>query len=626
MYIRKTKIKSGSQGEPYYTYRLVESVRSGKDVKQRTILNLGKNFGIPPEHWSVFTARIEQLVNPKEKQEALFDLTHEIDELLETNAQRYAALIIQKHAQPVATPGGDNSVVEADFQTIDIHQIELLHPRTVGAETLALQAMEQLQLPQKLTALGLNTPELAAAIGSIVGRMINPGSERDTHRWLQQNTALGELIDHDFGTTSLTRLYTVADKLLKHQSTLEDFLYQREQDIFQLSRTLVLYDLTNTYFEGQALDNAKAQFGRSKEKRSDCPLVTLGLVLDGDGFPQRSRVFSGNASEPATLQEMVMGLHNTSDGHNPTVVLDAGLASQDNIDWLNEHGYHYIVVSRERHKEKPEETDGAVVIKAKEGATQVIAKRVDCPVSGEVRLYCHSILREKKDTAIRNRFAQRFEEALTQLDNGLNQKGTVKNYDKVIERIGRLKQKNSRVASDYSINVISDEEKIKALRIEWRRNDKASKKENQAGVYCLRTNVTTWTEAELWETYVMLTELEASFRSMKSELGMRPVYHQKECRVTAHLFITLLAYHVVHTIRYQLKNKAIHFSWQSIRNIMSSQQRITVSMRAQAGQQIYLRTTSRAEAHQQQIYEALAYAGDPIGKRKLNFDDAEKNL
>lgn len=124
--------------------------------------------------------------------------------------------------------------------------------------------MEQLQLPKKLTALGFNTPELAAAIGSIIGRMIHPGSERETHRWLQQNTALGELIGHDFGATSLTRLYTVADKLLTHQSAIEAFLYQREQDLFQLSWTLALYDLTNTYFEGQALSNAKAQFGRSK--------------------------------------------------------------------------------------------------------------------------------------------------------------------------------------------------------------------------------------------------------------------------------------------------------------------------------------------------------------------------
>lgn len=626
MYIRKTKIKTGSQGEPYYTYRLVQSVRTGKTVKQRTVINLGKNFAIEPEHWPMLTVRIEQILNGQTGQVALFDLTQEIGEALEAKAQRYAALIIQKYAQPVQTPASDKAddpLVEADFQTIDLHQIDLLQPRTLGGEALAYQAMEQLQLRQKLGALGFNSPDLAAAIGSIIGRMINPGSERDTHRWLQNNTALGELIDHDFGTTSLTRLYTVADQLLKHQSAIEDFLYQREEDIFQLSRTLVLYDLTNTYFEGQALGNAKAQFGRSKEKRSDCPLVTLGLVLDGDGFPIHSRVFAGNASEPATLEEMITGLHKPSEGTIPTVVLDAGLASQENIDWLTTQGYQYIVVSREKYKEKPDEDDGAVVVKSAQG-NQVIAKRVDCPESGEVRLYCHSTLREKKDSAIRNRFGQRFEEALGKLNEGLDKKGTIKRYDKIIERIGRLKEKNSRVASDYRITVIGDENKDKALRIEWQRSNGAAEKDKQSGVYCLRTNVTTWTEAQLWETYVMLTELEASFRSMKTELGLRPIYHQKEKRVTAHLFITLLAYHIVHTIRYQLKKQDIHFSWQSIRDLMSSQQRITISMQTQTGEQIHLRTTSRAEAHQQRIYQALVFSSDLIGKRRMTVENPKK--
>ncbi len=590
MYIRKTTIKRRAHGEPYYTYRLVESVRTGKTVRQRTLINLGKNFSIPPEHWPVFTARIEQILNGQTGQVPLFDLCQNIDKALEAGAQRYAALIIQKYAQPAEASTGDSpdhQPAETDYQTIDINQLDLLQPRTIGAETLAYHAMESLQLRQKLTALGFNTPELAAAIGSIIGRMVHPGSERETHRWLQNNTGLGELIDHDFGATSLTRLYKVADKLLVNQSAIETFLYQREQTLFQLKRSIVLYDLTNTYFEGQALGNPKAAFGRSKEKRSDCPLVTLGLVLDGDGFPHHSRVFAGNASEPTTLEEMILGLQTSSVDGMPTVVLDAGLASQGNIDWLTENHYSYIVVSRERYKEKPEGVDGAVVVKSTDGVTQVIAKRVDCAETGEVRLYCHSTLREKKDQAIRSRFGQRFEDALTQLNNGLGKKGTIKGYEKIVERIGRLKQKHRRVASDYSINVIADEEKIKALRIEWQRKEQAAEKDKQAGVYCLRTHVTGWSEAELWETYVMLTELEACFRSMKTELGLRPVYHQKEERVTAHLFITLLAYHLVHTIRYQLKEKGIHYSWESLRHLMSSQQRITLSMHTQEGEQIH---------------------------------------
>ena len=616
MYIRKTKVKSGSKGEPYFTYRLVESVRVGQAVKQRTVLNLGKHFSLEPEHWPLLSARIEQLINTPTEQASLFDLSEQINETLETHAQRYAALIIQKQALPIAEPSAEeHSCTSAgkDYQTVNLNQLDLLQPRTLGAESLAFQAMQQLQLPQKLSELGFNSPERHAAIGSIIGRAVHPASERETHRWLQQNTALGELLDHDFGTTSLTRLYLVADKLLSHQKAIENFLSQQERDLFQLNRTIVLYDLTNTYFEGQALGNPKANFGRSKEKRNDCPLVTLGLALDHHGFPLHSRLFEGNASEPATLETMVKGMGNTLNETSPIVVLDAGIATQENIDWLTTHHYRYLVVSRERSKLFPTPADDAVIIKH-DPNNHIIAKRVDCTETGEVKLYCHSSAREKKAAGIHNRFSQRFEEALKSLNDGLSKKGTVKRYDKILERIGRLKQKNTRVASHYSIDVIADEQKEKAVRIDWKRQEKPQ--DHQAGVYCLRTNIQEWSETQLWETYVMLTELEATFRSLKTDLGLRPVYHQKESRVTAHLFITLLAYHIVHTIRYQLKKQGIHLSWWSIRNLLSSQQRITVSMQTQADEQIYIRMSTRAETHQQRLYEALGFSSDLIGRKK----------
>jgi len=471
---------------------------------------------------------------------------------------------------------------------------------------------------KKLIEPGFNRVEQAAAIGSIIGRMIHPGSERETHRWLQQNTGLGELIEHDFATTSLTRLYEVSDKLLAHQSALESHLAQREQALFQLERSIVLYDLTNTYFEGQALGNAKAAFARVKERRSDCPLVTLGLVLDSDGFALHSRIFSGNASEPKTLQEMITSLH-TASQQSPTIVLDAGLASQENIDWLAEHDYRYIVVSRERYKEIPHLDDGAVVVKYTQEDADVIAKRVDCKETGEVRLYCHSPLREKKDNAIRHRFGQQFEQALDKLNDGLSKKGTVKSYEKIIERIGKLKQRYARVASYYAIDIVADSKKIKALQIHWQKNQQAYKKAQQAGVYCLRSNLTDWDEQTLWRTYVMLTEVESSFRSMKTELGLRPIYHQKETRVTAHLFITLLAYHLVHSLRYQLRSKGIRLSWESLRTILSNQHRITLSMHTKEGDSIHMRSTTKACVEQQKIYQALGLADDTLGKRKTVF-------
>ena len=614
MYIRRTKTKTLDKGEAYFTYRIVESVRLGKQVKQRTRLNLGKDFAIEPEHWPLLTARIEQLLQGSEPHQGeLFDLANDLNQLLEASAQHYSALIAAKLAQPV-----DAAAPDQDYHTVDIHHVEAVQARSLGVETLAWHAVLQLQLDQKLTALGFNKVELAAALGSIIGRMAAPGSEMQTHDWLQSRSGLGELVGHDYGNTSLTRLYTISDKLLKHQTALEAFLSDQEQTLFDLDRSIVLYDLTNTYFEGQCAHNPKGQFGRSKEKRSDCPLVTLGLVLDGEGFPLSSQVFPGNASEPATLEVMLDKLQKKNPftpAKKSMIIMDAGIASAKNIAWLTERDYLYLVVSRERHVQNPREHEKAVMVRETEQSNVCVYREIDAETK-ETRLYCHSEQKAKKEQAIRNRFHVRMEEALNTLHAGLNKKGTIKKYTKILERIGRLREKNRRVAQDYRIEVIADDEQKNAIRIEWQRKPQRAQKDQHCGVYCLRTNIPDWSEEQLWTTYLMLTEIEATFRSLKTELGLRPIYHHKEERVTGHLFITLLAYHLVHTLRYQLKQQGIHLSWDSIRNIMSTQQRITITLPTDDNKIIHLRTTTKAEVRQKQIYDALNMKSDPIGKCK----------
>jgi len=621
MYIRRTKTKTADHGKDSYTYRIVESVRVGTQVKQRTLLNLGKDFAIEPTLWPLLAARIEQLLQGSAPlQSELFHLADEIGQLLETTAERCSDLIIAKMAQPVAieTP-------EQDYHRVNINQIEAHQARSIGGETLALHAVRQLQLDQKLTALGFNKIDSVAALGSIIGRMILPGSELQTHDWLQTHTALGELLDHDYGSTSLTRLYTISDTLLKHQAALEAFLAAEEQTLFDLNRSIVLYDLTNTYFEGQCAKNPKAQFGRSKEKRSDCPLVTLGLVLDGNGFPLGSQVFPGNASEPATLSLMLDGLHGKKSlpGEKPVIIMDAGIASTDNIAWLTKHDYLYLVVSRERDVQDPRDQDHTVLVRGIGQSSVSVYRTIDAETQ-ETRLYCYSEQKAKKEQAIRNRFHVRLEEALDKLNAGLGKKGTVKNYVKILERIGRLREKNSRVAQDYRIEVLANDEKNNAIRIDWLREPKSAEKDQHCGVYCLRTNIPDWSEEHLWTTYIMLTEIEATFRSLKTDLGLRPVFHHKEDRVTGHLFITLLAYHLVHTLRYQLKQQGIHLSWDSIRNIMSTQQRITLILPTDDKITIHLRTTTQVEARQKQLYTALGIKADPIGKCKTIIDN--KNM
>jgi len=627
MYIRKTKIKNSKQGEAYYTYRIVESIREGKKVKQKTLLNLGKHFDIEACHWSALSSRIEQLLQTEINGQAdLFDLQLELDEALEKAAQRYCTLIIQKQSQPVNSSKNSQKLkkISPHYESIDINEIKALTPRSIGVESIAFHAMKQLKLDKKLTELGFNGQDKAAALGNIIGRMVAPGSERATLQWLRSQSALGELLEHDYETTSLTRFYSVGDQLLASQTVLEDYLYAHEKNLFSLNSTIILYDLTNTYFEGTCSANAKATFGRSKEKRSDCRLVTMGVVLSGEGFPVNSRIFNGNASEPKTLKEMIEGLKREPE-QSPVIILDAGIASQDNIDWLIENNFQYIVVSRERYKENPKESLDAVYIKDEPG-NKIIAKRVTDEENKEVLLYCHSEKREKKDAAIRSRFHQRFEDALLKLHQGLSKKGCTKRYEKIMESIGRIKQKNTRVAQDYEIKVSIDEDNKNATAITFKRLENSHKKDNLSGVYCLRSNTIDWTEEELWHTYVMLTDLEATFRSMKTELGLRPVYHQKEERVTAHLFITLLAYHLVHTIRYQLKKKGITLSWNSIRQQLSTQQRLTVSMTTIEQKAIYIRTTSKAEMMQKKLFDALDISTDLIGNVKTIIDKTKKSV
>ena len=597
MYIRRTSIKSRRTGEPYYTYRLVESVRVEGQVRQRTLLNLGRHFEVPREQWGPLAQRIEQLAS---RQGDLVPV--ELDAQWETTAQRYSARVIRAKAK--LDEGRCPS--EADYQAVDLNSLEMVRPRSVAVEHVSLAALRQLGLDAKLDQLGFNGPQRAAAIGTIIARMTAPGSELFTHDWLAEQSSLGELIDYDFAAMNLQQLYRISDRLLQHKSALEDFLYRQERTLFEFDEVITLYDLTNTYFEGSARGNANAALGHSKEKRCDCPLVTLALVLDGSGFPKRSEVFEGNASEPKTLAEMVGKLTATAADHTPTVVLDAGIATEENITWLVDNGYRYLVVSRRRHRQF--DADRAVWIK-EDGEQRIQAQRIVNATTGEVELYCHCSQREKKEQGIQDLFAKRFESALEKLAAGLHKKGTVKRYDKVMERIGRLKQRYARAARYYDITVEQDPSTDKACALYWQRSQTID--DTFPGVYCLRTNQEEWDEATLWHTYTLLTDLEAVFRSLKSELGLRPVFHHNTERVSGHLFISVLAYHLVHTLRSQLKACGIHWSWEGLRRELNGQDRVTVELKRQDGKTVHVRKATRPEPRQQVIYDALGISTRP---------------
>ncbi len=596
MYIRASTQKNSTTQKSYTTYRLVDTYRNAQGkVRQQLILNLGANFSAPKKEWKLLADRIDELLNG---QSSLLTL----EPILEKQAQKYAKCAREKYEQIHQTRHEHSNAANvntSDYQSIDVNSLEHSEVRYVGAEALGLHAAKQLELEKLLKSLGFNQKKCHLALASIIGRLVAPGSELSTHYYLNSQSALDELLGTDFSDLSLKNFYKIADDLLKHKSKIEADLFQREKTLFSLKQTVILYDITNTYFEGQALQNVKAQYGRSKEKRSDCPLVSMGLVLDASGFPQKSEIFAGNISEPKTLAQMLEQLDFREDA---TIVMDAGFATEKNVQWLQEKLYHYIVVSR---KSTPVLDDAAEKVFVKESKrNKVEATLIKNDDGKEVVLYCHSQAKEEKTRAMQNKAESRFEEELSKLQNGLDKKTGTKKVNKINERIGRLKERYSRVAHRYKIEIISANNKV--TKITW-------EKENLdiLGIYCLRSNRLDLNEKELWDLYTTLTEVEASFRSLKTELGLRPIYHQKQERVDAHLFISLLAYHLLHTIRYQLKLKSIHSSWQTLRQLFNMQMRITTTMQAESGKQLSIRKTTKATPEQLVIYKALGINSEP---------------
>ena len=404
MFVRRTQTRATADGEHYFTHRLVQSERRGTRVRQRTVLNLGRHFSVPQADWPLLCTRIEQLLSP---QDAL--LATDIRPELEQEAQRIAAQVLARHGglqpdpqQPHAGEGGAR-----DLHSVDVSSLQLLRPRSVGVEHLALWAMQQVQFIPLLHRLGLNGPQRAAALGSIIARMAAPGSERATYGWLCHRSGLGELLQVDFETMSMMQLYRASDALVGQQQAIEQHLFSQVTDLFGLQTTVTLYDLSNTYFEGEAADQPLAQRGHSKEKRSDCPLLTLALVLDGSGFVRRSEVLAGNVREEKTLAAMLKRLEVPA---GALVVMDRGAATEGNLKWMRRRGYRYLAVSRERTRRF--DAEAALCVKTA-CEQQVQVQKVEAAEDGaEVRVYCYSEARQAKEQAMMKRAVTRFEEQL----------------------------------------------------------------------------------------------------------------------------------------------------------------------------------------------------------------------
>lgn len=607
MFIRATTQKKGDS--LYKIFRLVESFRTERGPRQRTVLNLGVDFSVPEAQWKELANRIEEIIT---RQECLFPCSADIDKIARTYAHRITVrgpreaprYTHESGSSPVA-----DTVDSPDYQRVDVNSIEEAEPRTVGAEHVVLETIRRLDLEAKLLDIGFTRPWIDVAIGVIAGRLIHPSSERDTHWWLQEASGIDELLNTDFGLLSQDRVYRVSDKLLLHRDELEEHLSSKERTLFNLPEAAILYDLTNTFFEGTMRLNVKAKFGRSKEKRYDCPLLTLGLVLDGDGFPKRSRVFDGNVSEPGTLEKMLKALSRPMSESNPLVIIDAGIATEANLQWLKENRYDYLAVSRHGRKEISEELFARMVPVKQDRYhhEQVRAVLVHNDDNQDDEVWCHSIGKEKKEDGMEKLARERFEDGLRQIASGLTKKNGTKRYEKVLERIGRLKERYPGMTRHVEITVEKGEKGNAASLVwKWKENKHKTK-----GVYCLRTNRQGLDEKKLWDLYNTIRDVEDAFRAMKSDLGLRPVRHHNETRAEGHLFITVLAYHVLHAMRFMLRKKDIHDSWSTIRQRLSLHIRTTTILKNDDNKVIHVRKSTRVEPYQKLIYQALGIAEIP---------------
>jgi transposase len=532
---------------------------------------------------------------------------------VEPLAQHYARLLRLQELDQAPAPA---AAAPPQWETVDLASLATGECRTLGGEAVALKAFEQLGFPEMLADLGLNPAQVHQAALLIIGRLLHPASERETARWVQETSALGELLGARFHLLSNNALYRLSDRLVAHRPEIEARLARAARQRFSLGEKIILYDLTNTYLTGAARASEMARRGHSKEKRTDRPLLTLALVLDEDGFPKASRVFPGNVGEPGTLKEMLAALQGDLRkaapllASRPTVVMDAGVATAENLALIRETGCHYVTVARRRPEEIP--TEGLVVIKEDEAAT-IRVKRLD--QAGEVLLYCHSTGRARKEAAMRTRLTERFEAGLQNLAASLTKPRGMKSYPKVMARLGRLQEKYPRVARFYEIQV--QQQAGVATALTWTIPAPEHLAARFSGSYYLRSDRHDLDDGELWSLYITLTQVEEAFRSLKSELGLRPVHHRLDRRLEGHLFITVLAYHLLAAIQRQLKEKGISQRWQTLRRRLATQMRVTVSLTNDKGERLFLRPTTDPEPWRLEIYRALSLPPKPLRPKRL---------
>jgi transposase len=507
MYLRRTTVRK--QGKTHSYWRLVRSVRRGRRVVQETVAQLGELDGQGRARAGALALRI----TGREEQYELFE----------------------------APPGQRSEPV-----AVRLDQIRLERVRRFGDVWLGWRLWRALALDrfceERLVEGRERAPWPAIAAILVIARLCEPASELHIAEDWYRRTALDDLLGVPAERINDDRLYRALDRLLPHKQALETHLKERLGALFDLDYELLLYDVTSTYFEGQAEGNGLARRGYSRDHRGDCKQVCIGLVVTRDGVPLGYEVFAGNRTDVTTVEEIVTTMERRYGRARRVWVMDRGMASAETIAWLRGGQRLYVIGASKSELKKfaGELADRRDWRQVRDG---VEAKVCAGPDGSETFLLVRSAERQQKEQAMHARFCERIETALAGLQRRIERAQKPIDRAAAERQIGRLLGRNSRAAARYAIRLVDDQILPARLRLEWsRRAEWADWSRHSEGCYVLRTNLRDWGSEALWRTYIQLSEAEAAFRIHKSELSIRPIWHQREDRVLAHILVCFLAY------------------------------------------------------------------------------------
>lgn len=610
MFIRTTTRKY--KDKAYTNHLLVESVHTPKGPRQKVICSLGDLSPRPAGEWLKLAHTIEDALVG---QTNLFETpVGEVEEIVRQVRQRQ-----RENPHKTSTKRSD---VTADEDLIAVHadQVRMERPREAGPVHVGYQFWKRLGLDEILRALDFSSRAIELTCAMTLNRLIHPSSEHAMPGWIRR-TALGDILGVDFSSLVEDPLYRNLDRLYPNRVAIEQELVKRERNLFNLDRTVFLYDLTSTYFEGKALANAKARRGYSRDKRPDCKQVVVGLVINRDGFPMAHEVFAGNVQDRQTLGTMLDLLaERVGFVEGQTVVIDRGMAFPENLKEIKDRELHYVVATRQSERDvwldEFQEQDGFEEIHRIPSPLNLFQKKSKVLVKrkekdGETFILCTSSERSEKDRAIREKQEQRFLVDVAKLEKRISQ-GRLVQEVAIGEAIGRLKERYPRVARYHMLGF---DTKKGALQCEPNQalREKAKMLD---GAYLLRTDRDDLSAKEAWLLYMTLTRAENAFRAMKSPLAERPIFHQLEHRVETHIFLCVLAYHLLVAIETTLLEQDCHTSWATVRQTLATHQVATIVLPTDGGKILEIRKGTTPEAEHVELYRLLEIPTEMMGAQK----------